>query len=151
MRKLEISNPDETRLALLEQMASSEESRFNHRMHGILLVISGQSCQQVAELFGEDRRTVQRWVKRYETDGLDGLKEGGHPGRPAALGKQQWEQLVKEYKSSYPRGPGRRIPNWDGKYLAAHLLQNYEVELGIRQCQRIIKILRPGRIKRFVE
>ena len=37
---------------------------------------AAHSCQQVAELFGEDRRTVQRWVKRFESHGLEGVREG---------------------------------------------------------------------------
>jgi len=70
MRKLEIADPEVMRIAIQQEIARSDESRYDHRLHGLLLVTGGQSCQQVAELFGEDRRTVQRWVGRFETHGL---------------------------------------------------------------------------------
>jgi transposase len=66
MRTLEIADADVMRLAIQQEIARSDESRYDHRLHGLLLVASGQRCQQVAELFGEDRRTVQRWVTRVD-------------------------------------------------------------------------------------
>jgi Winged helix-turn helix len=70
------------RIAIQQEISRSEESRYDHRLHGLLLVCNGQSCVQVADLFGEDRRTIQRWVTRFEALGLEGLREGERPGRP---------------------------------------------------------------------
>jgi len=89
MRKLEIADPEVMRIAIQQEIARSGESRYDHRLHGLLLVTGGQSCQQVAELFGEDRRTVQRWVKRFESHGLEGVREGERSGRPATLDAKQ--------------------------------------------------------------
>ena len=58
----------------------------------------GQRCQQVAELFGEDRRTVQRWVTRFETHGLTGLRDGERSGRPATLNAKQWAALGRDLR-----------------------------------------------------
>ena len=85
MRTLEIADADVMRLAIQQEIARSDESRYDHRLHGLLLVTGGHSCQQVANLFGEDRRTVQRWVTRFETHGLTGLRDGARSGRPATL------------------------------------------------------------------
>lgn len=83
MRKLVIADADVMRLAIQQEIARSDESRYDHRLHGLLLVTGGHSCQQVADLFGEDRRTVQRWVTRFETHGLTGLRDGTRRvGRP---------------------------------------------------------------------
>jgi hypothetical protein len=60
MRKLEIADADVMRLAIQQEIARSDESRYDHRLHGLLLVTGGHSGPQVAELFGEDRSTVQR-------------------------------------------------------------------------------------------
>ena len=54
MRKLQIEDADVMRLALQQEIARSEESRYDHRLHGLLLVTAGQSCRQVADLFGEN-------------------------------------------------------------------------------------------------
>lgn len=136
MRKLEIANREVMRIAIQQEIARSDESRYDHRLHGLLLITGGQSCQQVAELFDEDRRTIQRWIKRFESHGLDGLREGERPGRPASLDARQWAALGRDLRRS-PQAFGHTGHLWDGKLLAEHLRQRYGVSLGVRQCQRI--------------
>ncbi len=136
MRKLEISNPEVMRIAIQQEIARSDESRYDHRLHGLLLVANGQSCQQVADLFGEDRRTVQRWVKRFEAGGLEGVRDGEHPGRPATLDAKQWEALSRDLRRD-PEEFGHAGHLWDGKLLSEHLRRHYGVVLGVRQCQRL--------------
>lgn len=136
MRKLEIAEPDVMRIAIQQEIARSDESRYDHRLHGLLLVTGGQSCQQVAALFGEDRRTVQRWVTRFETHGLDGMREGERSGRPATLDAKQWAALGRDLRRD-PETFGHSGHLWDGKLLATHLRLRYGVTLGVRQCQRI--------------
>ncbi|MBK8974281.1 MAG: helix-turn-helix domain-containing protein [Hahellaceae bacterium] len=75
MRRLEIADADIMRIAIQQEIVRSEESRYDHRLHGLLLITAGHSAGQVAKLFGEDRRTVQRWIKTFESNGLDGLRE----------------------------------------------------------------------------
>ena len=136
MRKLEIANPDVMRIAIQQEIARSDESRYDHRLHGLLLVTGGQSCQQVADLFGEDRRTVQRWVNRFEIHGLEGMREGERPGRPATLDAKQWTTLGRDLRRN-PEAFGHVGHLWDGRLLAEHLRLRYGITLGIRQCQRI--------------
>lgn len=136
MRKLEIADPEIMRIAIQQEIVRSDESRYDHRLHGLLLVAGGQSCQQVAETFGENPRTVQRWVKRFEEYGLDGLREGERPGRPAALDAKQGAALGRDMRRA-PEKFGHAAHLWDGKLLSEHLRQRYGVTLGVRQCQRI--------------
>lgn len=138
MRKLEIADPEIMRIAIQQEIARSDESRYDHRLHGLLLVTSGQSCQQIADLFGEDRRTVQRWVKRFEEEGLEGLHDGERPGRPACLDAKQWEALGRDLRRS-ASDFGHVGHLWDGKLLSSHLKQRYKITLGVRQCQRIFR------------
>ena len=136
MRKLAIADPEVMRIALQQEITRSDESRYDHRLHGLLLVTGGQSCQQVADLFGEDRRTIQRWVTRFETHGLDGMREGERPGRPAALDAKQWAALGRDLRRN-PEIFGHAGHLWDGKLLSEHLRRRYSIILGVRQCQRI--------------
>ncbi len=136
MKKLEIADPEVMRIAIQQEIARSDESRYNHRLHGLLLITGGQTCQQVAELFGEDRRTVQRWVKRFESHGLEGVREGERSGRPATLDAKQWAALGRDLRRD-PGAFGLSGHMWDGKLLSEHLRKRYGVTLGVRQCQRI--------------
>ena len=104
--------------------------------NGLLLVTGGQSCQQVAELFREGRRTVRRRIKRFETRRLEGMRKGECLGRPTALDAKQWTALVRDLRRD-PREFGHAGHFWDGKMLSEHLRQRDGVALGVRQCQRI--------------
>ena len=125
MRKLEIADPEIMRVAIQQEISRSEESRYDHRLHGLLLLTSGQSCQQIASLFGEDCRTVQRWVKRFEESGLDGMRDGERSGRPACLDAKQWESLGRDLRRSASEF-GYVGHLWDGKLLSEHLKQRYK-------------------------
>ncbi len=59
MRKLQIEDSEVMRIAIQQEIGRSEESRYDHRLHGLLLVTAGHSCREVAELFGENGTTVQ--------------------------------------------------------------------------------------------
>ena len=136
MRKLELADADVMRRAIPQEMARSDESRYDHRLHGLLLVTGGHSCQPVADLLGEDRRTGQRWVTRFETHGLTGLRDGARSGRPATLNAKQWAALGRDLRRE-PQAFRQVGHLWDGKLLSAHLRLRNGVELGVRQCQRI--------------
>jgi len=46
MRKLEIKDAGMMKIALQQEISRSEESRYDHRLHGILLVCSGKSWRK---------------------------------------------------------------------------------------------------------
>jgi transposase len=138
MRKLEIQDPDVMRIAIQQEIGRSEESRYDHRLHGLLLVSTGQSCGDVARLFGDDPSTVQRWVRRFESGGLDALRDGDRPGRPRTLDAAQWARLQKDLRKT-PRDFGLDATLWDGPILSEHLRRSYGSEMGVRQCQRLFR------------
>lgn len=136
MRKLEIKDADIMRIALQQEILRSEESRYDHRLHGVLLVCSGVSCSEVADLFGQGRRSVQYWVKRFEESGFAGLQDRSRPGRPSALDPKKQERISQDLRRS-PRAFGYTQNLWDGKLLSHHLNRKYDIHLGVRQCQRL--------------
>lgn len=138
MKRLQIRDAAVMQIAIQQEIARSEEARYDHRLHGVLLVASGESCIEVGRTFGENARTIQRWVKRFEQRGFDGLRDGERTGRPRALDARQWERLAAELRRS-PRDFGHEQNLWDGKVLGLHLKQRYGVTLGVRQCQRIFR------------
>lgn len=141
MRKLQFDDDSGVMLiAIQQEIGRSEESRYDHRLHGLLLLAAGHSCREVAELFGEHDTTVQRWVHRFEQGGLPALRESERPGRPRSLGPAQWRDLQSDLQKS-PRDLGLTAAVWDGLSLSAHLRRRFGVQLGVRQCQRIFRQL----------
>ena len=89
MRALSIADAATIILGLQDEIRRSEESRYDHRLHGVLLVAQGMTCPQVAELLGDAPRSVEYWVRRFEHSGLAGLREGERSGRPRRLNEKQ--------------------------------------------------------------
>jgi transposase len=140
MRKLQVEDADVMRIAIQDEIQRSEEARYDHRLHGVLLVSQGVSTGQVAEYFGEDPATVYRWVKRFNQSGFSGLQEGERPGRPPRLSQEQLEQVAWDLREK-PESFGYQQNLWDGKLLSHHLQEQFGVELRVRQCQRLFRQL----------
>src|SRR5215469_5330411 len=136
MRKLQIEDAEVMRIALQQEIVRSHESRYDQPLHGLLLVTAGQSCRQVAKLFGENGTTVQRWVRRFEQGGLEALREGERSGRPSTLDARRWLKLQGDLHKT-PRDFGIPATLWDGPVLSEHLRRHYGMHLGVRQCQRL--------------
>ena len=140
MRPLQIADSPAIILGLQDEIRRSDESRYDHRLHGVLLVAQGMTCPDVARLLGDAPRSVEYWVRRFEKEGLAGLLEGERPGRPRRLSEKQMEAVDRILRRS-PREAGLGGNIWDGKTLSAWLEQKYHLRLGVRQCQRIFRQL----------
>jgi len=135
------------RSAIRREIDRDETSRYDHRLHAVLLVTAGRTCAEIAQWFGEDVSTVQRWVRRYYERGFEGLHDGERPGRPRSLDAVQWRRLEADLRKT-PRYFGFRSGLWDGPTFAEHLRRCYGVDLGLRQCQRLFREMgyRPRRV-----
>ena len=140
MRKLEIADAEIMWIAVQQEILRSEESRYDHRLHGILLACSGFSCGQVAQLLGHSRRTVQYWIRRFERSGFAGVEERARPGRPGRLDLKTRRAIGQDLRRS-PRDLGYPQNLWDGRLLSHHLAERFGVRLGVRQCQRLFSRL----------
>lgn len=138
MRPLTISDADNVILGLQEEIQRSEESRYDHRLHGVLLVAQGMTCPEVARLLGDAPRTIEYWIGRFQQRGLEGLKEGDRPGRPSRLNPRQIRAINRVLRES-PGLAGMGVNLWDGKALSAWIDREYGIPLGVRQCQRLFR------------
>ena len=127
-------------LGLQDEIRRSEESRYDHRLHGVLLVAQGLTCPAGGRLLGDAARSVEYWVSRFERNGLAGLLEGHRPGRPRRLGEKQIEAVERILRRP-PREAGLSGNIGDGKTLSTWIEQKYGISVGVRQCQRMFRQL----------
>ena len=140
MKALSIADAPTVILGLQDEIRRNADSRYNHRLHGLLLVAQGMSGLEVARLLGDAPRTVQYWVRRFEQDGLAGLVEGERPGRPRRLSERQLQEVNAALRRS-PEECGLSGNLWDGKTLSAWIERRFGVRLGVRQCQYLFRQL----------
>lgn len=138
MRKLEIKQKLRAGQLVWQEILRSSESRYDHRLHGVLAVCRGLSCYQAAAVWGRSPRAVEYWVKRFNKNGFSALKENPRPGRPPKLTRAQRALLLSDLRRG-PESAGLEAPRWTGALLRAHINKAYGVELGARQCQRLLR------------
>lgn len=140
MKPLTIADSAIMVLGLQDEIRRSQESRYDHRLHGVLLVAQGLTCPEVSRLLGDAPRSVEYWVRHFEERGLAGLVEGGRRGRPRRLSKMQLQEVQAVLRRA-PSELGLSRTRWDGKTLRVLLARRYGVQLGVRQCQRMFRQL----------
>jgi transposase len=140
MRQLVIKEPVLMQIAIQQEIQRSEESRYDHKLHGVLLIANGYDSYRVGDVFGQSPTTIQRWVKKFNESGFAGLRDSERPGRPRSLTEKQWGQMEKDVRRP-PSNFGFIQSFWDGKLLSEYLRKKYKVEIGVRQCQRMFKMM----------
>jgi transposase len=138
MKPLTIADAATMVVGLQQEIQRSAESRYDHRLHGVLLVAQGMTCPEVGRLLGDAPRTVEYWVRRFGERGLAGLTEGERTGRPSRLTATQVQEVNRVLRAK-PSDAAMQVNLWDGKSLAAWIENKYAVKLGVRQCQRLFR------------
>lgn len=140
MEKLHISDAESVIFALQDEIRRSEDSRYDHRLHAILLVAQGMSGREVARVLGDSPRTIAYWVSRFEEKGLAGLVDGKRSGRPRRLSEAQLDEISAALRKP-PSDFDLQGGFWDGKTLSAFIKNKWGVELRVRQCQNLFRQL----------
>ena len=107
--KVEISRTDRTAGDLKAMAKKSKCKDHRRRLRAIARVLAGEeSRSEVAKRAGVDLQTLRDWVRRYNEEGADGLKNRPRSGRRARLDADQAE-AVREWLETGP-DPGAGEP-----------------------------------------
>ncbi|MDP2788795.1 MAG: helix-turn-helix domain-containing protein [bacterium] len=140
MQRLEIENVDIMKVAIQQEIARSEDSRYDHRLHGVFLLCQGFSCPEVSKILGDSPRIIEYWVKEFNENGFEGLREEKRSGRPSVIDRTIINNIESDLRHN-PGSFGYTQNLWDGKMLSHHLKEKYDIKLGVRQCQRLFNKL----------
>jgi transposase len=108
----------------------ANQTKWYRRLKVIDLSGQGQTVPELAKLFDLNQATVRSYIKRYNTDGLSGLRPNYGPGRTAkiSLDKDQLEELLSRSPSQFEQlNTGAR--NWNQGLMQQYLQQYHQIEL----------------------
>lgn len=137
MRKLTI--PADRKNEIIAEIRRSDDSRYDHRLHGLLLVVNGMSPYEVSEVIGNSPKSIENWINVFLKEGFKGIREPQRQGRPPRLSAIM-DNIGSDLRKN-PRELGYSQNLWDGKLLSHHVMEKYGIVLGTRQCQRIFRKL----------
>ena len=92
---LAVSEPEAEALAAMTR-AGTTEQRLAMRARIILRAAEGAAHVAVASELGVSVPTVLLWRRRFKEQGLAGLADAAHPGRPRMYGRETRERVLAE-------------------------------------------------------
>lgn len=124
-------------------MHASPTKKGYIRLNAIFLLMRGIEKDIVAKSSLVEKRTLNRWIVRFNEDGIDGLIYERRGGRPPLISAQQTEQ-IKEYLDN----PGKASrEHWTIKVLHGYLKE--EIDISCSYSTFLRKIHKEGYVYRF--
>ena len=93
--------------------------RFRMRCQGVLLKADGMKGEEISTIVGYGKIAVYNWVKRFEKNGMDGLREKGSRGPKPLMNKadtpavreavRQHRESIKTAKAAWQKDSQREV------------------------------------------
>ena len=129
MRPIQLTPLSQEQRAVLHALyRTTKDVRLRTRAQMLLLATEhGMSAPTIAKIVHENEQTVRDWFKRYEAEGLEGLKDAPRPGSPRKVTPEYRAQLLEVVRVR-PRSLGLPYSLWTLARLADYLAE----QTGIR-------------------
>jgi transposase len=116
-------------------IAKQQNGRMRRRLMALSHIKNGANRTQTAKYLQVSRRMVNEWVKRFNEEGLDGLKEKPRSGRPHVLSTEQLKKL-KAYVVPHAIKPdGGRLK---GTLVITYVEQEFGVSFSLTNIYRLL-------------
>jgi putative transposase len=126
------------RQALLDRYRKDRDPEVRFRAHILLLLAEGHAWATVAAILFCSSRTIDRWVKRFHDEGIEGLA-GHKPGRPFRFAAG-WVAIVVEWVTKKrPRDFGFLRSRWCCEAVALLMLREHDVEVSREAVRRWLR------------
>src|ERR687886_1955652 len=125
---------------LRREAGRCRDARAARRMLALALVLEGCSRQEAARAAGMDRQTLRDWVRRYNAEGLAGLRDRRRPGpRPRLTPEQEAELAAAVERGADPERDG--VVRWRRVDLQALIETRFAVRLHERSVGKLLRRL----------
>jgi len=118
---------------------SEEKYKIGLRLYAVYQVSLGQPSRKLEELYNTSFKQILNWVKRFEAEGLEGLRDKPGRGRKSRLTQDQGERLTVLLTDESPLDYGYNTDNWTGPILIDWIKQHMGVVFKKAQIYNIIK------------
>ena len=122
---------------ICKEFRRSPEARYIHRLHGVLLVLSGLSTVKAGKLLQVPQRTIAHWMSQFKAHGIQGL-QSDKAGPPEKLSQSQKDSIWKLLEQS-PRHFGSSSDTWTNAVLSSVLKKTGGLSLNLRYCSRLLR------------
>jgi transposase len=124
MRRVRLSPQSPEHIAALEKVyRTSKDARLRQRAQIILLATEqGMVAAKIGAIVRLNEESVRKWLKRYEAEGLEGLKDDPRPGIEPTVTHEYHVKRVATVRRR-PRSLGQPFSMWTLQRLADDMVQ----------------------------
>lgn len=114
-------------------------ARLRTRAQMLLLSAEqGLKAGQIAQLVRESERTVQRWLNRYQAEGVQGLSDAPRSGKPGKV-TQPYKDKLLECVRLRPRALGLDFSLWTLERLSGYMAQQTGIRISAEAVRQHLK------------
>lgn len=117
---------------LRDRVKKETENRLLQRLCFIMALYEGDSVEEASRKVGVVKSTGYNWLRRWNDDGLEGLKPDFGGGRPPKLSYDDREKLKEALKEKHC---------WTTKGVRKLIQEEYGVEYSMSHLRRIVRTL----------
>ena len=96
----------------------------------------GKNAPEVAQLVGFSRRTVQKWIYRYNKKGLEALRDRPGRGQRCRLNEDQIQWLRQRVEEG--PSPESGICVWHGEDIREMIKRRFDVDYHLNSVYRLL-------------
>lgn len=136
MKAIQLASQSAEEIAKLDEIyRKSKHVHFKQRVQIVLLALEkGLVAAEIGEIVRLNEQTVRRWLKRYQAEGLEGLKDKPRPGAKPVVTPAYRDLLLLTVRKR-PRSMGLDYSMWTCQRLADYLAE----ETGIRVSDETVR------------
>lgn len=140
MRAIKIEKLSEAAWQELDKLyRTTKKPRMRTRAQMILLSAEqGLKAPQIAAVVRESERTVQRWLKRYQAEGIQGLYDAPKSGNPGKVTEAYKQELISCVRRR-PRALGLSFSLWTLERLADYMAEKTGIRISHEAVRQHLK------------
>ena len=104
----------------------------------LLSAEQGMSPPGISKIVRESDQTVRKWFRRYEAEGIEGLRDAPRPGSPKKV-TPEYVKLLVEVVRLRPRSLGLPFSMWTLARLADYIAEQTGIRVDDETVRRYLK------------
>lgn len=129
----------------MQSMEKLDGRKLDHRtreairIRAVQRIQAGESPEVVIKALGFNRSVVYSWLKRFQRDGVEGLKFKGIPGKKPKLTKEQLRKLCRIITDKNPRQLKFEFALWTRAMVRKLIMNEFGAILSESQVGRLLR------------
>lgn len=120
-------------------LSANESFVIAIRLYLVYQIALGYSSRKLAEIHDISFKQITTWVHRFETEGLEGLRDRKGRGRKSLLSKDKMQRIKTLVLKELPSDYGYEENKWTGPLLATWIETKYGIKYQRAQIYNLLR------------